>query len=233
MVKQTQRDIDQEDLAKSIESGEYYRTAVHWYSTIYHAPIGERAILIVITGLTVLTIFMVFLSVFSLWPLADVRPVISYVPQTDDKIARVIPLMDSPRDDPNVALRTWFLIDYIRNRESYDVNKQESFNKRTWALSSEQVYSVYAEYYRSMQSPTIRYERHTKRIIDVRTVQLHDSHHATIEFVAVEDAPGEDRKSYWQADIHFDYKPIEVNQYTGTVTPMAFKVTEYQSKQTG
>lgn len=237
-----------EDNSHSIESGEYYRDAIKWYGTMYHSPIGERALLIIITVIAGIITFMAMICLFMLMPLAESKPVVIRIPDSLDKIVHVQPMMAHSTEDPNEAVMRWFVSNFIEVREGYDIEKQEMLHKRVWVLSAPQVYREYVKLYKGPQSPTIKYERHTKRNISVRNVQITNVDviepasgespgvsdiRATVEFVATENTSNGNRKSVWDADITFRFSEIHVNQATGKITAMEFKVTGYESKQTG
>lgn len=231
-----------------MESGEYYREALRWYSIKYHSPIAERALLIIITlGAGIVTL-MTIISLFMVLPLVETKTMIVRVPQSLDRVARVQQLMTDPRGNPNQAVMEWFVSNFVEVRESYDIDKQERYNVRVWVLSAPQVYAQYSNYYKGPDSPTRRYERHTKRQIDVRNVTVKNVESqgridgspaetvdikAVVQFEALELSSREERKSAWVADIAFRFSKIHVDQITGELTPMEFKVTGYESKQLG
>lgn len=238
----------QQETGVAIESGEYYREALRWYSVKYHSPIGERALLVIIAIAAFIITFMTIISLFMLLPIVETKAMIVRVPQSLDRVARVQPLMKNPRDDANQAVMDWFVKNFVEVRESYDIDRQERFNVRVWVLSSPKVYSEYAGFYKGDQSPTQRYERHTKRLVNVKNIKvletLSQGHidnspaetidvNAKVEFEASEMSSREERKSAWVADITFRFSKIHVDQITGELTPMEFKVTRYESKQLG
>jgi len=238
----------QQEASVLVESGEYYREAMRWYSTKYHSPIAERALLIIITvGAAVVTL-MTIISLFMVLPLVDTKTMIVRVPQSLDRVARVQQLMTDPRGNPNHAVMEWFVSNFVEVRESYDIDKQERYNVRVWALSSQPVYAQYSAYYKGAESPTRRFERHTKRSVSVRDITVKEVESlgridgspaetvdvkATVQFEATELSSREERKSAWVADIAFRFSKIHVDQITGEMTPMEFKVTGYESKQLG
>lgn len=237
-----------QDIKQSVESGEYYRDALNWYGTMYHAPISQRAMLIIITTFAVAIILMSLTGLFILLPLRETKSMIVRIPESLEHIATVHQLTDNPSQDPNKIVMDWFVRDFVTKREAYNIDKQQQFFRRIYVLSAPKVYNEYIRLYKSDNSPTIRYERHTKRVISLRDVDVRrmevvepatgDSPEvvdvqAYVEFQATEEAPSEDRKSKWGADITFRFSKIHVDQVTGDITPMEFKVTDYKSKQLG
>lgn len=237
-----------QDINQSIESGEYYRDALSWYGTMYHAPISQRAMLIIITSCAVAIIMMSLTGLFILLPLSDTRPMIVHVPESIEHVATVRRLTDSPNQDPNNVVMDWFVRDFVEKREAYNVDEQTQYFARVQKLATEKVYKDFVSLYRSSNSPTLRYERHTKRNIEVRNVDIKDVDvvesasgnspevidvEAYVEFQATEEAPSEERKSLWGADITFRYSKIHVDQVSGDITQMKFTVTDYKSKQLG
>lgn len=238
-----------QDVNQRIQSGEYYRDAMRWYSTMYHSPIAERAMLIIVSGMAVVIILMALIGVFLLLPVTETKTMVVRVPDAMDKVARVERLSENLSDDPNAAVMDWFVKSFVQVREGYDVEKQQSYFKRVYAMSSPAVYNAYVGLYKDMaRSPTARYERHTKRLVDVGGVDISDVDvvqsgtgssgevvdvKATVKFTASERSETDTRNSVWLADISFRFTKIHVDQVTGQITPMEFKVTAYESKQLG
>lgn len=232
----------------AVESGEYYREALRWYSVLYHNPISQRAILIIIACAAGLITTMTVLSLFIALPMVETVSMIVKVPQSLDRVARYQPLLENPRQDPNQAIMNWFVGNFIEVRESYDIDKQERMHRRVWVLSADNVYKDYFNLYKSEASPTLLYERHTKRTVKVDSIRvveetllgkLDDSPaetvdvRANVKFIATEASSSAERKTAWTSDITFRYSKIHVDQITGEITPMQFKVTGYESKQLG
>lgn len=237
-----------QDISQSVESGEYYRDALRWYGTMYHSPISERALLVIITLIAVIIIFMATVGVFMLMPLVETKTMIVRIPDSLDRVARVEQMTSNHQQDPNVTVMNWFIKDFIRVRESYDINKQQSYFMRMYVLSAPRVYSDYENLYKGAASPTVRYERHTSRKIDINSIRILDIDtveaatgsaaevvdvKAQVRYTASEIMPSEERNSAWLADISFRFSKIHVDQVTGSITPMEFKVTGYESKQLG
>ena len=219
-------------LKESIDSGEYFQEALKWYSTVYHSPINSRAMLVIITGLISIISFLTVLSVFLILPLEENRPVPLRVSNSDEKVGKVRMMLQDLDDTPDDAIKRWLIKNFVLVRESYDINYQETFHKRVWALSSEPVYKEYVQLYRGDESPTIKYERHTIRTVAVTSITYY-SDKAKVDFTASEESASGEKKTLWQADIAFRYEEIKVDQSTGKVAPMKFEVTKYQSKPIG
>lgn len=222
-----------EEHRRLLESGEYYRDAVQWYSALYHSPIAERALLFVITTLSVAITMITLLAFFSLLPLKETQSIMVPVPDSMDRIAIMRPLVSSPKEDPNRAVLFWLLEDFVEVREAYDIDELDPFYQRVCAQGNNAICQEYINLYRGAESPTRKYERHTQREIRVRQVRITGENTARVEFMAIETNDVEEVRSTWYADITFRFSEIEVDQDTGEITPMTFTVTDYESKQTG
>lgn len=88
-----------QDVNQRIQSGEYYRDAMRWYSTMYHSPIAERAMLIIVSGMAVVIILMALIGVFLLLPVTETKTMVVRVPDAMDKVARVERLSENLSDD--------------------------------------------------------------------------------------------------------------------------------------
>lgn len=228
MVEQTN---EQKQL---IESGQYFKDALSWYALTCEFPIGERAFLIVVTTLSSLITFAAVLSFFLILPMTEVQTMVLKLSRSFDVVASVKPLVTRPDEDPNHAVLRWSLRNFVEAREGYNIDRQDSFHLRVYHIAEAQVYKDYVDLYSGPNNPTAIYERHTNREIKVKRVRMIDETNGVVEFEATEDNKSKDPvKSLWVADISFRFTEIEVDQITGEITPMTFKVTSYKSKQTG
>jgi type IV secretion system protein VirB8 len=238
-----------QDVTQRIETGEYYRDALRWYSTMYHSPISERALLLMISSMAVVIILMMLIGLFVLLPVTETKTMIVRVSDSLEKVARVERMSEDLSDDPNAVVMDWYLRSFVEVREGYDVDRQQTYFRRVFTMSSPAVYNAYVAAYKDpSRSPTVRYERHTKRRIEISDARVNSIEvvedatgsvaevvdvKATVDFTAVEKSADEERKSVWRADITFRFNKIHVDQVTGDITPMEFKVTGYESKQLG
>lgn len=236
------------EVKQSVESGEYFREARKWYDHLYHAPISHRSILILITGLAVAIIFMSLMSLFIFLPVRENAPMVVRMSDSIQKMSRVEPLVQSYREDVDLAVMKWFIRDYISVYEGYDINRQQFFFRRVYALSAPEVYRAYVNFYKSAGSPTFKYERHTKRTTRVENIRFLSEDiiedrsgnqgeivevKAKVTFVGVEEAQTEILEKAFEADVVFRYQKLFVDQQSGVITPMEFIVTDYKSKQLG
>jgi type IV secretory pathway component VirB8 len=191
---------------------------------------------------------MATIGFFMLLPLTEHKTMVVSIPDAMTKVARVKQMTVDPSQDANLIVMKWFVQNFVEVREQYDIDKQQQYFKRVYALSNNDVYSKYVAIYKSANSPTVRYERHTKRLVDVDRIDIQNIQvlepasgntpeviqvQAQVRYMAIEASPTEERNSLWQADITFRFSKIHVDQVTGAITPMEFKVSAYESKQLG
>ncbi|MGB1540020.1 MAG: VirB8/TrbF family protein, partial [Rickettsiales bacterium] len=190
----------------------------------------------IITGMAVVITFFSLFSLFALLPVQEVRPLVIEVENAMDKVGRVETLINTPDEDPNIALIRWHLKDYVKARESYDIKYQEQWNRRVWAQSEGATYKAYKDYHLGREGPRWRFEGHTRREVKVAGVRILGADRAQVDFLVTirsDKANSEVRKSIWRADIAFRFTEIKVDQISGEVSPMEFKVTDYKSEKIG
>lgn len=231
-------------VADLVKSGDYFREAVEWYDSKYHAPMAERSLMILITLVSVGIIFFATRAVMGLLPLSEVEYTSFLQANAEEKMPSLIRLADSFRETDQ-ALMSYHVQDYVYQRERYDIANVEKQYLRVKALSSPEVFEEYARFIdpRNAESPISRFERHTRRLARITGLsffdaagnpadELHPPQTARVVFtVTLIGADGSQKSERWQADVAFTYEKIIVDQETYEVTPMKFQVTGYKVRQ--
>lgn len=217
----------------AIASGQYFRTALQWYDTRFHDPISERAFLVIITTLAVISIVIGTMAFNALFPLNPSRPFAIYVHKTEDHIYR-IERIAGRWEDKNDALRRWFVTDYVKHREQYDADRLEFLMRRVGSLSSN---AVYADYYSLMEtsnpeSPVVLFGRNAQRQVEILDYQILDEEKrdqaAVIFRSRVISAREIEPWETWRALLNFQFTDIVVDEKTGEKPPLEFIVTAYE-----
>ena len=93
----------------------------NWYKDRYQRVLVERRILIVITLAALACAFMTVLGIWQMTPLKSVEP---FVIQVDQKsgITQTVDPLTARELTANEAINNFFLVQYIRAREAYNVN---------------------------------------------------------------------------------------------------------------
>lgn len=224
-------------LAPRIESGEYYKEAMRWYAHIYHSPMPDRCLYMVIV------MFCAFISLVNISSYMDLSddlvPIVPFVYENQN-VDKYIPRMmrlASPGEGTQLALSRFLVKDYVRAREEYDPTQPYMVNDgRIRALSDRKTQVAYRRQMdlNNPNSPIILYQKHTKRVIEVLEPQFifdKSTQKAIIPFYVTLQGQVNKKKTLWTADITFLYKDIIVDNKTGKVTPMEFLVTEYKVQQ--
>lgn len=228
-------EIDTAEVRAGVESGEYFKEAMRWYSAIYHAPLAERCYFIVVMGLALANTIVALLALLALLPLS---PAVPFTLITKDIVNEVPSIrgVAEPGEPANPALMRYFVNEYVVLRESYDVDKLSRSVNAVRYQSDPSVFNTYRNYMSpgNPNSPITRFQRHTQREINIISTDistLSSPYTATVQFEALEKRGGQAFKSRFTATMAFRYQNLSVNQETYEVSPMAFQVVRYDVKQ--
>lgn len=230
---------EQKEINALIESGAYFDEVRRWYNVKYHSPISERVFFIVITTMTAIVTLLAVRSFTAIFPIAPLEPVIYFVPDIENKVARLTELSEAT-DDPNAVIQKFLITEYVKDREGYSGERLERNVRAIHQSSSPEEYQRYRSWLdpSNPNSPITLYERHTERDVDVRNVTIRigkgaeadgfGMYQAIVPFVATVRRGGNDQLSHWKAEVTFRYKKLVVDQTTGHVTPMEYRVVGYK-----
>jgi type IV secretory pathway component VirB8 len=230
--------------AEKIKSGAYFSDALTWYDSVYHAPIITKAYSIVVTMVALGAIWFAISGFLALLPIQTKQPFVMTVKNLEDYHTSMKPL-SSKTSDANKVVLDFLVQDYVKNRESYNMDKLNAYALRIRAQSSPEAYKEYFRYQHAgnPQSPVARFEAHTVRSVRIDSIR-YDAEPtfrspettpttATVTFTATEESPKEVRELKSSVKLTFAASAIEINQETYAITPMKFQVTRYERLDDG
>ena len=229
-----------EDIAKKIEDGSYYKDARQWYSQRYLQVFSERSFLL----LMFIALFMILaLSILNINAIRGVPRVIAFPVKVDNSTDYFSIMKTLAKTSPTTqeAVVKYLIIDYLKMREEYShkeltEEKVKAILKRVKSSSSKNVLNEYKNYVSSTNpySPSIRYSDRIERTINVKKIDfLNDaliSGRAKIIFESEEKTlkTKEVKRALWESTIHFSIPDIETISKTGA--PLRFIVKYYRIK---
>jgi type IV secretion system protein VirB8 len=238
-----------EDVALSIENGQYFKDSRKFYSVLYMSIMPERCLFIVMTTLASITALLALISVMSLLPLRPAKPLLFPMQNVTRDLPIIIPLRNSVHQPVNDALQKYFVNAYVTKRERYDFDTIQASFRFLKRYSEESVMNAYRRYIdpSSPRSPINRYEKHATRDIDILDISITRADGSTEEDTYLNPTTyiadvvlrarvinaAKIEFSYWQAQLAFDYTPLKTIQPEDPVngklkiTPMEFSVTDY------
>jgi type IV secretory pathway component VirB8 len=225
--------VDPVELARQVESGEYYREMSNAYATVYLDPISDRYFYLAFTGMCVL-IFLISLAAFSaLFPLKQSIPFWYWSDDIFEERPVIRPLLAHPQEDINTAVKRYLTSEYVIRRESYDIKTLE-LNVRFVKAQSDPV--LFDAWQRGLdpsnpESPISQFQRHSTRKIVVAYASPNQDGTVDVVYDAVVTSLKEEKKTRMVATIAFQYNNITIDQNTGVKTPLHFLVTDYRTRR--
>ena len=139
---------ENQTIAESVRSGQYFEDAKDWYATSYIGPISERTFFLVIAVLAGIVGFCSFISLTALLPLVP-KPaiVLSARDSSGEYVPRLIRLREQ-KGDPVEAIERFFVLQYLEAREGYVAR---NFSKSAAFVRAQSTGDVYAQYYAQQQ----------------------------------------------------------------------------------
>lgn len=199
----------------------------NWYSDRYETILVQRNLLLVLACAMLATILISVFMVGQVTLSKSIEPFVIEVEQRSGITNVVNPLS---RQDllTNEALKTYFLMKYLRAREAYSIVDYEyNYSTVVRLLSTREVYQAFK---RSIsedpRSPVTQYGNQVQTILKVRSIQFLDGGKtAQIRFTVVESrGPKYDKI----ATIAFDFVQMEMTTEERYVNPLGFQVTGYR-----
>ncbi len=223
------------EIADKVRTGEYFREAQSMYDIHVHDPMAERYLYILITVLSIFSFFISYAAMRSLYPLTTEVPFIIRAGDLVNDVPRIRSLLEQKGEDPSQALLRFMVGNFVTHYESYSIETLERNAGSVRHQGSEAIFQEYQQLMdpRNPESPITLYQRHSKREIRLISIDQPDAAESLIEVVyeATVSGRNEIKKTRWQADINFTYNGLALDEETGKVVPVEFKVTGYRTKR--
>lgn len=231
---------NREEIARKVRDGSYFKDAQNWYSGKYLYPVAERAMMFLFASATIFALIPIATLVKTSVQSDNSVPVPIIVEDSTSHQAIISPLAKNG-ETAQEAVAKYLISDYVKARENYSYNVMGNNDERRMLIKkikSSSAKSVLDEYNNYMSeanpySPLVKYKDHTKRVIDIVSVQFIDkdkaSGKAKVLFKATEISnDGTEQKSMWEALIHFRIPDVYTIAKTGA--PLRFIAGYYRTK---
>lgn len=201
----------------------------NWYTDRYQYVLVQRNILAVITLLGLAAALIATFSTHELAPLKSVKPFVIAIDQKTGA-TEVVNSTQIQELEANEAVKRYFLVKYIRAKESYDPNIfQENYNV-VRLLSSRSVFNAYKLFMdpKNSYSPATRYARHSKRIVKVKSITFINPTTAQIRVMISSEGrllEAEKPMVIWAS---FEFTNLDLSLEERYVNPLGFRVTSYR-----
>lgn len=203
----------------------------NWYKDRYQAVLLQRRLLMVIAFLSMASTLVVMVILAQMVPQKGVEP---FLIQVDPKsgITQMVNPMSTKEITALESVNDFFIVQYIRSRESYDVRTFKQ-NYNTIRIMSEQT-RIFREFKRQSNpndpmSVPARMGSTGTRSVKFKSITYRQQNQAQARLLIEETtASGSILQSHKIATIVFEYAKLELTSDERYINPLGFRVLEYR-----
>ncbi|MEZ5691931.1 MAG: type IV secretion system protein [Rickettsiales bacterium] len=207
------------------------RESRNWYKDRYQSVLLQRRLLIVITILSMVSTLVVMTIVAQLTPLKGVEPFLIQV-EPKSGITQVVDPFTVKEVTGLEAVNNYFIVKYIRARESYNV-RDISDNYTTVRVMSERN-NVYSKFRREANpnnpnSVAARMGGTGSRSVKFKSITYIKPNRAQVRLLVEETAAnGLTLQSHKIVTILFEYRKLALTSEERYINPLGFHVLDYR-----
>lgn len=210
---------------------EIQKESRNWYRDRYQSVLLQRRVLMGVSLLSLISTLLAVFVIAQMTPLKSVEPFLIQVDAKSGITQTVDPL--TVRDITGLdAVNNFFIVQYIRAREGYNVNEINR-NITTVRVMSEGG-SVYPQFKREAspsnpQSVAARMGSSGSRTIKFKSITYIKPQLAQAHLLIEETAANGGLTQYHKiATISFEYTKLQLTQEERYINPLGFRVTDYR-----
>lgn len=201
----------------------------NWYSDRYESLIVQRNLLFIFI---LFMLAFILSGIFIVGQIAASKTVEPFIVEIEDKtgITNVVNPLSRKDLTTDEALNRYFIMNYLRSRETYNVvDYDHSYRSVVRLLSSSNVYSEFRIFLSSnTKSPIISYGTSNSTSLKLRSIQFLDQGKtAQVRFTITENS-GNKLTFNKIATLSFEYKQMELTNEERQINPLGFQVTNYR-----
>jgi type IV secretion system protein VirB8 len=200
----------------------------NWYSDRYEMLLVQRNILFLFV---MISIFSIFAGVFVVGDIAAGKKIEPFIVEIEDKTGITNVVNPATREEltADEALQTYFLMKYVRARETYNsVDYEYNYKTVVRLLSAPKVYGEFWSYINSDPKNAISsYGTTNSTSLKLRSLQFPErGKTAQVRFTITEQA-GSRLSFYKIATITYEFSVLELTTEERQVNPLGFQITNY------
>lgn len=202
----------------------------NWYADRYQRVLVQRNVLALTTLVALIVVLFSTITISGLTPLKSVQP---FLIQVDERsgMTQVVNPLTSNEILASEALKQYFVVQYIRARESFDANLYQYNFEIVRLMSTPDIFRAYAKAFDPTNdtSPIFKYGREYKRSIDFKTVTFLNENLGQARVVITEEVPRKPAvvKTY-VISVNFEFVQLELPLKDRYINPLGFQVTNYR-----
>jgi type IV secretion system protein VirB8 len=200
----------------------------NWYHDRYESILVQRNFLFL---LVVFASVLILSSVYVVGEIAANKSIKPFVVEIEDKtgITNLVNPLTRTEFTSNQALNSYFVMQYIRSRETYDSMTYQYNYQTVVRLYSER--QIYSDFWNNMQSnknnPISMYGKNNSTVLKLRSIQFPEDNKAQVRFSVLES--GGQKNNYPKiVTLIFEYKELDLTIDERQVNPLGFQVTQYR-----
>lgn len=214
--------LDGEDIVNEVRN---------WYYDRHSSVVAQRNLLLLVAIMLIISCFVGIIFIKELTMTKTIKPFIIQV----EEGTGMTTVVDSNKVDNLVtkdeAVKSYFIVKYIRSRETYsNIDYQYNYDTIVRLMSSQNVYNGFRKKFGSEDTdPISMYADHTQTTLAMRSIQYdpQQPNVATVRFKIVES--GQKSASYNKiVSIRFELLPMKLSLEESFINPIGFRVTSYR-----
>jgi type IV secretion system protein VirB8 len=212
----------------TLESGDLIAESRNWYSDRYQTAVVQRNILLIIT---ILAIVCILIGVFVVGEISLSKSVDPFVIEVEEKsgITNIVTPMESKTLTADESIKRYFIIKYLRARETYDaVDYEFNYSTLVRLFSTYPIYNKFKSFTNDdPRSPIKVYGTLGKTSLKIRSIQFFEEGKAQVRFTIIEN--GLSNASHNKiATLKFQYQKMELSPADLEINPLGFQIIEYR-----
>lgn len=202
----------------------------NWYADRYQRVLVQRNILALVTLVALIVVLFSTFTISGLTPLKSVQP---FLIQVDERsgMTQVVNPLSSNELLASEALKQYFVVQYIRARESFDANLYQYNFEIVRLMSKPDIFRTYAQVFdpTNENSPIFKYGRDYKRLVDFKTVTFLNENLAQARIVVTEEVPRRAAvTTTYVISVNFEFVALELPLKDRYINPLGFQVINYR-----
>jgi type IV secretion system protein VirB8 len=201
----------------------------NWYKDRYQYVIVQRKLLSVITVMSLVCTLATVIVISQLTPLKSIEP---YVIQVDQRsgITQTVDPLTVKELTANEAVNNYFILQYIRSRETYNINAlAQNYNLVRIMSESRRVYSQFVAEAdpNNPRSNAARLSNVGERTIKIKSITYLNPQLVQVR-VLIEESGAVPQSLHKIILIAFEYVKMSLTIEERYLNPLGFRVTDYR-----
>ncbi|NRA73533.1 MAG: hypothetical protein HRU36_02145 [Rickettsiales bacterium] len=216
------------EIAKAVDTGEYFSEAMNWYNRVFVYPLRDSVIMRLIGYVAIGILAFMLINIYRMFPLTEKVEVLAHLSDTINFFPRIIRADDSKTTRQFVTEE--LAARYVNGRESYDSRRFKNDYVFILKSSSKKVFDKYYKYISSkdLGSPlSLSIDNKITKVKILSKESVSDANKVTVTFEkTIFDIFGAfQSSSKWKADIEFYLSNYDFSESTNA--KLDFIVTKY------